>query len=64
MMERREFIDFLRVQKRYSERTQSIYDQAIKDFYDFLDLQEGDNPVELMTLTRLRAYTGSLLDQG
>ena len=64
MMERSEFIDFLRVQKRYSERTQSIYDQAIKDFYKFMDFQAEENPMELVTLTSLRAYTGSLLEQG
>jgi len=63
-MERSEFIDFLRVQKRYSERTQSIYDQAIKDFYKFMDFQAEENPMELVTLTSLRAYTGSLLEQG
>ncbi len=64
MMERREFIEFLRVQKRYSERTQSIYDQAIKDFYEFMDFQADDNPSELLTLSSLRAYTGSLLERG
>lgn len=64
MMERSEFIEFLRVQKRYSERTQSIYDQSIRDFYKFMDFQAEDNPMELVTLTSLRAYTGSLLDQG
>jgi integrase/recombinase XerC len=64
MMERSEFIDFLRVQKRYSERTQSIYDQSIKDFYEFMDFQAEDNPMELVTLTSLRAYTGALLEQG
>jgi len=64
MMERSEFIEFLRVQKRYSERTQSIYDQAIRDFYKFMDFQAEDNPMELVTLTSLRAYTGSLLEQG
>jgi len=63
-MERSEFIEFLRVQKRYSERTQSIYDQSIRDFYKFMDFQAEDNPMELVTLTSLRAYTGSLLDQG
>ncbi len=64
MMERSEFIEFLRVQKRYSERTQSIYDQSIRDFYKFMDFQDEDNPMELVTLTSLRAYTGSLLEQG
>jgi len=64
MMERSEFIDFLRVQKRYSERTQSIYGQAIKDFYKFMDFQGEDNPMELVTLTSLRAYTSSLLELG
>ena len=64
MMERSEFIEFLRVQKRYSERTQSIYDQSIRDFYKFMDFQAEDNPMELVTLTSLRAYTGSLLEQG
>ena len=63
-MERSEFIEFLRVQKRYSERTQSIYDQSIRDFYKFMDFQAEDNPMELVTLTSLRAYTGSLLEQG
>ena len=63
-MERSEFIDFLRVQKRYSERTQSIYGQAIKDFYKFMDFQGEDNPMELVTLTSLRAYTSSLLELG
>ncbi len=64
MMERSEFIEFLRVQKRYSERTQSIYDQSIRDFYKFMDFKDEDNPMELVTLTSLRAYTGSLLEQG
>ncbi|MFA5752280.1 MAG: tyrosine-type recombinase/integrase [Bacteroidales bacterium] len=64
MMERSEFIDFLRVQKRYSERTQSIYGQAIKDFYKFMDFQGEDNPMEQVTLTSLRAYTSSLLELG
>lgn len=64
MMERSDFIDFLRVQKRYSKRTQVIYNQAILDFLEFMDLPSEENPMSHVTLTHLRAYTGSLLEQG
>jgi len=63
-MERSDFIDFLRVQKRYSIRTQSIYNHAITDFYNFMDFQKEDNPMKEVSLNHLRAYTGWLLEQG
>ncbi|MDD3522710.1 MAG: tyrosine-type recombinase/integrase, partial [Bacteroidales bacterium] len=64
MMERSDFIDFLGVQKRYSERTLAIYNHAITDFYNFMGFQDEDNPMKQVALTHLRAYTGSLLEQG
>lgn len=64
MMERSDFIDFLGVQKRYSERTRAIYNHAITDFYNFMGFHEEDNPMKQVALTDLRAYTGSLLEQG
>ena len=63
MMERSDFIDFLGVQKRYSERTLAIYNHAITDFYNFMGFQDEDNPMKQVALTHLRAYTGSLLEQ-
>jgi len=64
MMGRNDFIDFLRVQKRYSTRTQVIYDHAIIDFCEFMGISSSDNPMKDVTLTGLRLYTGHLLEQG
>ena len=64
MVEREEFIEFLRVQKRYSPRTLVIYNQAISDFYVYIDLPDTGNPMQQITLSELRSYTGCLLEKG
>lgn len=61
MVEREKFIEFLKVQKRYSPRTLVIYNQAISDFYNYIDLPETESPMQQVTLSELRSYTGSLL---
>ena len=63
-MERDGFIEFLRVQKRYSNRTQVIYYQAISHFYDFMGFHEENNPMERVELADLRAYTSALIEEG
>ncbi len=52
------------MQKRYSERTQTIYYQAISHFYEFMGFTEEGNPMERVELADVRAYTGSLLESG
>jgi NAD(P)-dependent dehydrogenase (short-subunit alcohol dehydrogenase family) len=41
-----EFIEFLRVQKRYSERTQQIYRAAVERFYIYIIGVEGKEELE------------------
>lgn len=63
-MERDAFITYLRVQKRYSERTQIIYSQAISDFYTFMGFSPESASMQGVELADVRAYTGSLIEEG
>lgn len=63
-MERDAFITYLRVQKRYSERTQAIYNQAISDFYAFMGFSPEKDSMKQVELADIRAYTGHLIERG
>ncbi|MBQ5863900.1 MAG: site-specific integrase [Bacteroidales bacterium] len=68
-----EFIEFLRVQKRYSERTQQIYRAAVERFYIYIIGIEGKEELEsvpdkellsLLTPLNIRSFIASNLDNG
>lgn len=68
-----EFIEFLRVQKRYSERTQQIYRAAVESFYIYIIGVEGKDKLEsvpdkellsLLTPLNIRSFIASNLDNG
>lgn len=63
-MLKEQFIDYLRVGKRYSDRTLSLYDQAVAGFFDFASEQQGEEDVRLLTPQTLRGYISFSMDNG
>lgn len=64
------FIEYIRVQKRYSSRTCTLYEEAIKDFYayifpemDFSSIAEQEMLTSL-TSTNIRGFIAQGLDSG
>ena len=56
------FIRFLQTERRYSPRTVRLYDEAVSEFYAFL---EEDEPVPSVLTTRnIRSYVAHGLDSG
>lgn len=58
------FIDFLRVQKRYSPRTIQIYSDSVMEFYDYASPTSDDTPSSILTPQAIRGFTASLLKRG
>ena len=56
------FINFLRYEKRYSERTISIYSGAIRHFFDHAAIREGDKQaLASLTAQEVRSWMSGLL---
>ena len=55
------FIRYLQVERRYSPRTVRLYDEAVSDFYAFL---EEDPAPESLTALHLRSFIAHGLDAG
>ena len=58
------FIDYLRVQKRYSPRTLEIYEKSVGELFDFLSALPGEDPESLLAPANIRAFTAQLLKRG
>ena len=56
------FIRFLQTERRYSPRTVRLYDEAVSEFYAFLEEEE---PVpDVLTTRNIRSYVAHGLDSG
>ena len=61
------FIDSLKVQKRYSPRTQALYADALRDFYCYFfpETEPSDaEGIELLTPVNIRGFVAVSLDNG
>ena len=56
------FIQYLKVGRRYSPRTVSLYEEAVTEFYAFLE--ESNCLPEAMTVPNVRSYIAHGLDTG
>lgn len=64
------FIEYIRVQKRYSSRTCTLYEEAIKDFYAYIFPEREFNAIaeqemlSTLTTTNIRGFIAQGLDSG
>lgn len=58
------FIDYLRVQKRYSPRTLDIYSESINELYKFIAPQEGEDEENFLVMHSVRGFIANGLDSG
>jgi integrase/recombinase XerC len=56
------FIRYLKVERRYSLRTVALYDEAVSDYYAFLE--EPDTTPEALTPRNVRSFIAHGLDAG
>ena len=63
-MLREQFIEYLRVERRYSPRTEILYRRYIDDFYDFAASVEGENEKDFMTTALVRSFIANGLESG
>lgn len=56
-----DFLDYLRVRKRYSARTLKLYSDAVRRFYGFIGGKEEET--EALTARNLRAFIADCLDK-
>ena len=63
-MVREQFIEYLRVERRYSPRTVVLYRKYIDDFYNFVAPIEGEHEKEFMTATSVRSFIAAGLESG
>ncbi|MFA6334463.1 MAG: tyrosine-type recombinase/integrase [Bacteroidales bacterium] len=59
-----EFIDYLKVHKRYSPRTLALYSTYIEDFYNFVSLSEDEDEFVPLQSNTIRGFVASGLDSG
>lgn len=58
------FIDYLRVQKRYSRRTLDIYGESIDELYEYIAPAEGEDEENFLTVSSVRGFTAEGLNKG
>ncbi len=59
-----EYIDYLRVQKRYSSRTQELYRRYIDEFSEYCVMQEGEDIIMMLKRDIIRGFIASGMDSG
>ena len=59
----RQYIDYIRVVRRYSPRTVSIYESALSDFASARDVVDDASLLKALNLSELRSYQVSMLDR-
>lgn len=57
-----DYIDYLRLIRRYSERTCTLYRQSIEDYLQFCSYIDSDSLEEYLSVQLLRSYQVELLD--
>ena len=58
------FIDYLRVQKRYSPRTLDIYSESINGLYNYIAPQDGEEEENFLVMQSIRGFIANGLDSG
>lgn len=58
------FIDYLRVQKRYSPRTVTLYKDAVENFLSFVSPVQGEKADQILTSRNIRSFTAYNIEQG
>ena len=56
------FIQFLQVERRFSPRTVALYEEAVTEYYAFLE--EDGTPPEALNPRNIRSYIARSLDRG
>jgi integrase/recombinase XerC len=59
-----QFIDYLRVQKRYSLRTIELYRSAISDFYEYVSLSDVNDELSVLKPLLIRGFIAQNLENG
>ena len=59
-----EFIDYLKVHKRYSPRTLALYSAYIEDFYNLVSLSDDEDEFVSLQPNTIRGFIASGLDSG
>lgn len=59
-----EFIDYLKVHKRYSPRTLALYSAYIEDFYNLVSLSDDEDEFVSLQSNTIRGFIASGLDSG
>lgn len=59
-----QFIDYLRVQKRYSFRTISLYRESIWGYYSFASIEEDNDEIEFLKPNLIRGFIAHNLESG
>ncbi len=58
------FIEYLKVNKRYSPRTLEIYRESIEELYCFISPSEGEREADMLLPAQIRAFTAESLKRG
>ncbi len=58
------FIEYLKVNKRYSPRTLEIYRESIEELYGFISPSEGESEADVLLPAQIRAFTAESLKRG
>ncbi|MFA5324714.1 MAG: site-specific integrase, partial [Bacteroidales bacterium] len=66
------FLNYIRVQKRYSPRTLSLYEESVKEYYIFIfpekeinnDDIDDSEAIEVLTPTNIRGFIAQGLEKG
>ncbi len=64
MRELTEFIDYLKVHKRYSSRTLTLYSGYIGEFYDYASLSDDEDVYVALHPNTIRGFVATGLDSG
>lgn len=59
-----EFLDWIRIQKRYSSRTLSIYSKSLDEYYQFVSPEDQERDVELLKPLLIRGFIANGLEGG
>ncbi|MCK9305475.1 MAG: site-specific integrase, partial [Bacteroidales bacterium] len=59
-----EFLDWIRIQKRYSSRTLSIYSKSLDEYYQFVSKVDQEREVDLLKPLLIRGFIANGLENG
>lgn len=58
------FLDYLKFEKRYSKHTVTSYQTDLISFFDYILIQYGETPLNLLSHIYIRSWLASLKDEG